>query len=56
MSLENKSMAELEVLASNLRLQIARNPNHSAMETVELKDVERWIELRRSPGSDDMTF
>jgi hypothetical protein len=32
MSLENKSLAELEELASNLRSQIALNPNHTAME------------------------
>jgi len=40
MSLENKSLAELEELASNLRLQMVRNPDHSTMEKVELKDVE----------------
>ncbi len=53
MSLENKSLAELETLASNLRMHIARNPNHTTMERVELEDVEGWIKLRRSPCSDD---
>jgi len=46
MSLENKSLAELEQLASNLRSQIARNPNHTAMEKVELEDVQSWLKLR----------
>jgi hypothetical protein len=60
MSLENKRLAELEKLASDLRTQIARNPNHSTMEKVELEDVEGWIKLRRTeakPGSrsDDET-
>ena len=53
-------MTELEELASNLRSQIARNPNHSTTEKVELEDVEGWIKLRRTeakPGSrsDDET-
>jgi hypothetical protein len=62
MSLENKSLAELEELASNLRMQIARNPNHSTLEKVELEDVEGWITSRRKeakPGSrsdNDITF
>ena len=62
MSLENKSLAELEELATNLRSQIALNPNHTAMEKVELEDVQEWITLRRKegkPGSrsdDDITF
>ena len=60
MSLENKSLAELEKLASDLRTQIARDPNHSTMEKVELEDVEGWIKLRRkeakpSSRSDDET-
>ena len=62
MSLENKSLAELEELASNLRIQIARNPAHSTMEKAELDDVQGWIKQRRQeakPGSrsgDDVTF
>ncbi len=60
MSLENKSLAELEKLGSDLRTQIARNPNHSTMEKAELEDVEGWIKLRRkeakpSSRSDDET-
>jgi hypothetical protein len=54
MSLENKSLAELEELASNLRSQIARHPAHSTLEKVELEDVEGWITSRRKeakPGS-----
>ena len=62
MGLDDKSLSELEKLASDLRNQIARSPNHSAMETVELEDVEGWIKLRRKeakPGprsDDDITF
>ena len=57
MSLENKSLAELEQLASNLRSQIALNPNHTAMEKVELEDVQGWLRLRgkeaaASPSND----
>jgi hypothetical protein len=57
MSLENKSLAELEELASNLRKQITHHPN-TAMEKTELEDVEGWIKLRRieakpGPRSDD---
>ena len=58
MGLENKNLFELEQLASDLRKQIAGNPDHSTMETVELEDVEGWIKLRRreakpGPRSDD---
>jgi hypothetical protein len=60
MSLENKSLAELEELASNLRSQIARNPDHSAMEKVELEDVQGWLRLRRKEAagspSNDIAF
>jgi hypothetical protein len=62
MSLETKSLAELEELASNLRSQIMCNPHHTTMEKVELKDVQDWTEQRRKeakPGSrsnDDVTF
>jgi hypothetical protein len=57
MSLETKSLAELEELASNLREQIARNPVHTRMEQVELEDVQGWLKLRRrevvgSPSND----
>jgi len=60
MSLETKSSAELEELASNLRLQIARNPNHTAMEKVELEDVQSWLRLRGKEAvgspSNDIAF
>ena len=57
MNLDNKSLAELEELASNLRKQITHHPN-TAMEKTELEDVEGWIKLRRmeakpGPRSDD---
>jgi hypothetical protein len=51
MSLETKSLAELEELASNLRSQIERNPDHTAMEKVELDDVQGWLRLRRKEAS-----
>jgi hypothetical protein len=47
MSLENKTLDELEQLAAKLRQQIARNPGHSKIERVELEDVEQWIAARR---------
>jgi len=43
---DNKTIAELEELASNLRLQIALHPDYE-LERVELKECERWIERRR---------
>jgi len=60
MSLENKSLAELEELATNLRSQIALNPNHTAMEIVELEDVQGWLRLRDTEAagspSNDIAF
>ncbi len=44
---ENKSLAQLEQLASDLHKQIAGNSDHSTLEKVELEDVEGWIKLRR---------
>jgi hypothetical protein len=60
MGLETKTLAELEELASTLRSQIARNPDHTSIEKVELEDVEGWIKSRRKeakpgPRSDDDT-
>jgi len=59
MSLENKSLAELEELASNLRKQITHHPDFT-LEKTELEEVEGWIKLRRmeakpGPRSDDDT-
>jgi hypothetical protein len=62
MGLENKSLAELEQLASDLSKQIAGDPDHSTLEKAELEDVEGWIKLRRreaKPGphsGDDITL
>jgi len=60
MSLETKSLAELEELATNLRSQIALNPNHTAMEIVELEDVQGWLRLRCKEAagspSNDLAF
>jgi hypothetical protein len=39
--LDEKSLADLEVLAADLRQRIARNPQHPS---VELEDVEWEIE------------
>jgi hypothetical protein len=38
--LEKMSLMELEEKASKLRHAIARNPEHSRMEQVELEDVK----------------
>jgi hypothetical protein len=46
MSLGDKTLKELTELRVELKKQIARNPEHSGMERVELEDVEGWIELR----------
>jgi hypothetical protein len=51
MSLETKSLAELEELAVNLVKQIARKPEHSRLEQVELKDVQDWLTLRRKEAA-----
>jgi hypothetical protein len=62
MGLENKSLAELEELASDLHKRIARNPSRPTIEKVELQDVEGWIKLSRKeakpgpPSDDDITF
>ena len=53
-------IAKSEELASNLREQIARNPNHTAMEKVELEDVQGWLRLRDKEAagspSNDIAF
>ncbi len=43
---DTKTIAELEKLARNLRAQIALHPDYR-LERVELKECEKWIELRR---------
>lgn len=47
MSLDTKTLVELEQLATNLRQQIRINPTHSKLELVELREVEEWIVLRQ---------
>jgi hypothetical protein len=46
MAYETKTIAELEELARNLRLQITLHPQFE-LEKVELEECERWIEARR---------
>lgn len=46
MAYDRKTIVELEELSNNLRLQIALHPDYE-LERVELKECERWIELRR---------
>lgn len=47
MSLNDKSLSEMVQLRSKLVEMIARNPEHSGLERVELEDVEGFLELRR---------
>ena len=46
MGYQTKTIAELEELATNLRLEIALHPDYE-LERVELKECESWIERRR---------
>jgi len=50
--LEKISLTELEEIATKLRHAIARNPEHSRMEQVELVDVKQWIAIRQSRDSE----
>lgn len=47
-ALEKMSLPELEHLAAKLRHMIARNPEDSRMEQVELEDVRQWISIRQN--------
>lgn len=47
-ALEKMSLAELEDLAAKLRHTIARNPENSRIEQVELEDVKQWIAIRQN--------
>lgn len=47
MSLETKSLTELENIAAKLRERIRQNPGHCRIEQVELADVIQWIALRK---------
>lgn len=47
-TLDKMSLVELEDLAAKLRHAIARNPENSRMEQVELEDVKQWIAIRQN--------
>ena len=49
---EKMSLMELEEIATKLRHAIARNPEHSLMEQVELEDVKQWIAIRQNTDSE----
>ena len=50
--LEKMSSTELEEIAAKLRHAIARNPEQSRMEQVELEDVKQWIAIRQNRDSE----
>jgi hypothetical protein len=50
--LEKMSLTELEEIATKLRHAIARNPEQSRMEQVELEDVKQWIAIRQNRDSE----
>jgi hypothetical protein len=50
--LEKMSLIELEEIAAKLRHAIARNPEQSRMEQVELEDVKQWIAIRQNRNSE----
>ena len=52
-ALDKMSLTELEELAAKLRHTIARNPEHSRMEQVELEDVQQWIAIRQNRDSSE---
>lgn len=45
--LDKKSLVELEAACADFRMQIARDPQHSRVEQIQLEDVEWEIEKRR---------
>jgi len=47
-ALEKMSVEELDDLAAKLRHAIARNPENSRMEQLELEDVKQWIAIRQN--------
>ena len=51
-TLDTMSLTELEDLAAKLRHTIARKPEHSRMEQVELEDVKQWIAIRQNRDSE----
>jgi hypothetical protein len=44
---DKKNIAELEEIATNLHAQIALHPE-SKSSRLQLKECERWIEMRRT--------
>jgi hypothetical protein len=46
--LEKMSLTGLEEIPTKLRHAIARNPENSRMEQVELEDVKQWIAIRQN--------
>jgi hypothetical protein len=50
--LDKISLVELEDLAAKLRHAIARNPENSRMEQVELEDVKQWIAISQNRDSE----
>jgi hypothetical protein len=47
-ALNKLSLVELEELAAKLRHTIARNPEDSRTEQLELEDVKQWIAIRQN--------
>ncbi len=45
--LDEQSLAELEAMSADFREQIARDPQHSRVEQVQLEDLEWEMEKRR---------
>ena len=52
-ALNKMSLSELEELAAKLRHTIARDPEHSRIERVELEDVQQWIAIRQNRDSSE---
>jgi len=48
--LDEQSLAELEAMSADFREQIARDPQHSRVEQVQLEDLEWEMEKRRWQG------
>jgi hypothetical protein len=51
--LEKMSLLELEEIATKLRHAIARNPEHSQAERVELEDLKQWVAIRQNRDSSE---
>lgn len=47
-ALDKMSLVELEEFAAKLRHAIARNPQNSRMEQIELDNVKQWIAIRQN--------